>query len=74
MVTPPRGDPDLSGLLPKYYDMTQVPGGWVSGRSDKPDQHPGSLFHRYMWDTIVILLEGNRPYPQCPKCDMFIAK
>ena len=24
-----------------------------------------------MQDIIVILEEGNRPYPSCPKCDMF---
>ena len=27
----------------------------------------------YVWDTIVILEEGNRPYPRCPKCDMFLS-
>ena len=26
-----------------------------------------------MWDTIVILEEGNRPYPPFPKCDMFVS-
>ena len=26
-----------------------------------------------MQDTIVILEEGNQPYPQCPKCDMFVS-
>ena len=28
--------------------------------------------HRHMWNTIVILEEGNRPHPRCPSCDMFI--
>ena len=23
-------------------------------------------------DTIVILKEGNRPYPRCPQCNMFV--
>ena len=25
--------------------------------------------HRHEWDTIVILEEGNQPYPRCPQCD-----
>ena len=24
-----------------------------------------------MWETIVIMEEGNRPHPRCPGCDMF---
>ena len=24
-------------------------------------------------DTIVILEDGNRNYPRCPKCDMFVS-
>ena len=28
--------------------------------------------HRHVRDTIVILEEGNQPYPWCPKCDMFV--
>ena len=23
--------------------------------------------------TIVILIEGNRPHPRCPQCDMFLS-
>ena len=28
--------------------------------------------HRHVWDTVVILEEGNRPHPHCPRCDMFV--
>ena len=28
--------------------------------------------HRHAQDTIVILEEGNLPYPRCPKCNMFV--
>ena len=28
--------------------------------------------HCQAWYTIVVLDEGNRPYPRCPKCDMFV--
>ena len=28
--------------------------------------------HRHVRDTIVILEEGNHPYPRCPQCDMFV--
>ena len=29
--------------------------------------------HRYTQYTIVILEKGDRPYPRCPKCDMFVS-
>ena len=28
--------------------------------------------HCHVWDTIVILEEGNRPRPLCTSCDMFV--
>ena len=28
--------------------------------------------YRHLRDTIVILEEGNRPRPRCPKYDMFM--
>ena len=28
--------------------------------------------YRHAWDTIVILEEDNQPYPNFPKCDMFV--
>ena len=28
--------------------------------------------HRHILDTIVILEEGDRLYPRCPKYDMFV--
>ena len=30
--------------------------------------------HRHVWDTIVTLEEGSRPYPRCPQCDMFMTQ
>ena len=30
--------------------------------------------HRHVQDKIVILEEGNRPYPRCPQCGMFVAQ
>ena len=29
--------------------------------------------HFHARDTIVILEEGNRPYPRLPQCDMFVS-
>ena len=29
--------------------------------------------HHPMWGEIVILEDGNQPYPRCPKCDMFVS-
>ena len=30
--------------------------------------------HLHVQDTIVILEEGNRSYPRCPQCDIFVPK
>ena len=30
------------------------------------------FFHCHIWDTIVILEEGNRPHPWFPNCDIFV--
>ena len=30
------------------------------------------FLHRYVWDTVVILEEGNLPHPWCPRCDMLV--
>ena len=32
-----------------------------------------NFVHRHVGDIIVILGEGNRPYPRCPHCDMFVS-
>ena len=29
--------------------------------------------HHHVRDKIVILEEGNQPYPRCPKCDIFVS-
>ena len=29
--------------------------------------------HRHVQDTIVIMEEGNQPYPRCPMCDIFVS-
>ena len=28
--------------------------------------------HRHVRDIVMILEEGNHPYPRCPQCDMFV--
>ena len=33
----------------------------------------GFTLHTAMCGTIVILEEGNRPYPRCPKCVIFMS-
>ena len=30
--------------------------------------------HRHIRDTVLILEEGNRPYPRCSQCDMFVVQ
>ena len=45
----------------------------VPGWGVKLVQHPGSLCAPPRAEKIVILEEGNRPYPHFPKCDMFVS-
>ena len=30
------------------------------------------LWHRNVWDNVVILEVGNPPHPRCPLCDMLV--
>ena len=30
--------------------------------------------HRHVHDTVVILEEGNRPLPRCPRCDLQVSR
>ena len=30
------------------------------------------LFHQHIWDTVIILEEGNLPHPRCPRCNMLV--
>ena len=30
------------------------------------------LFHRHIWDTVIILEEVNLPHPRCHWCDMLV--
>ena len=30
------------------------------------------FIHRYIWDTVVILEEGNLSHARCPRCDMLV--
>ena len=30
------------------------------------------LWHWHVWDTMVILQEGNLPHPQCSLCNMLV--
>ena len=31
-----------------------------------------NLWHQHVWDTVVILEEGNLPHPWLPLCDMLV--
>ena len=28
--------------------------------------------HSHVQDTLVVLEDGNHPFPHCPKCDIFV--
>ena len=44
--------------------------GCLGGASNRTNLRV-QFAHRHTQDTIVILEEGNRPYPRCPQCDIF---
>ena len=46
--------------------------GCLGGASNRSNL-PVHFAHRHVRDTIVILEEGNRPYPRCPKCDVSVS-
>ena len=52
--------------------MPPVPSGRITGGVYQADQPTGSISQRHMKYAILILEEGNWPYPRCPKCDMLI--
>ena len=70
---PPWVIPDLSGILPKDTDTTPVPGGGVSGGSTNQTNLRVYFLHRHVRDTIVIMEEGSRTYPRCPKYEIFLS-
>ena len=36
------------------------------------DGNESVFMHKHVWDTVVILEEGNLPHPWCPRCDMLV--
>ena len=64
----------LPGLFTQTSVADMVPGRGLGGWGFKLYQHMGSYFaHIHMREQIVILEEGNRPYPWRPKCEFFVS-
>ena len=42
--------------------------GWVATRTEIMV----TFWHRHVWDTMMILEEGNPPHLRCPLCDMLM--
>ena len=43
-----------------------------SGRASMQIEMKVYFWHRHVWDTVVILEEGNLPHPRFPLCDMLV--
>ena len=63
----------IIGFFPGGAYMPQETNGEISGGSTIWTNFRVHFVHCHMLDTIVILEEGNRPYPRCPNCDMFVS-
>ena len=70
---PPPGDSqNYQVSLPKCLLRLRCPvEGCLGGASSRINLRV-HLTNRHVRDKIVILEEGNQPYPRCPKCDMFV--
>ena len=74
-ITPPftpLGGPYLLGLFSEIPIVAPVPGRGVPRWVVESDQPLYNFAHYHMREKFVILEEGNRPYPRCPQCDMFV--
>ena len=71
----PTGDAQIYQVsLPIILVVIQLPvEGCPRGATDHTNIQVHFAYH-HVGDTIVILEEANRPYPQCPKCDMVIVQ
>ena len=58
--------------LPKQLPRLWCPvAGCLGGASSRTNLWI-HFTHRIVRDIILILEEGNHPYPRCPQCDMFV--
>ena len=58
--------------FPKHLSLLRLPvAGCLGGASSRTNLQI-HFVHCYVWDTIMILEEGNGSYPRCPQCDMFM--
>ena len=71
---PPGGEYQTYRVsLPKHMLRLRCPvEGCMGGASNRTNLRV-HFSYRHVRDTIVILEEGNRPYPQCPKCVIFMS-
>ena len=51
-----------------------MPSGGGPGQSGNEDGNEGALRATNVFDTVVILEEGNFPHPQCTRCDMLVPR
>ena len=73
-IPPPPGEAqNYRVFFPKRLLRIRCPvEGFLGGASNRANLRV-HFAHRHAQDTIVILEEGNRPYPRCPQFDMFVS-
>ena len=59
---------------PRTYSRRQCPVEGCPGVSATRAAMRVHFVHRHVYDTVVILEEGNLPLPRCPRCDLQVPR
>ena len=69
----PGGEPRTYKMyLPTTGSPRDFPAEGCRGRAEIRKAKRFHFLHRHMWDTVIILEEGNLPHPQRPRCDILV--
>ena len=70
---PPPGEAQTYRVsLPKAITCLRCPVAGLQWGAPRCTNLQVQFAHHHVKDSIVILEEGNRPYPHYPKCDIFV--
>ena len=69
----PDGDPQTYWMsFPTATGLWEFPVEGCRWRAETMKAMGVHFLHRHVWDTILILEEGNPPHPRCPRCEIMV--